>query len=154
MICVTFWLFLNDTSYKLVSLLRVKGYRFSGHKEQITYVQTEVKSKHIGMVVSSWSMGLSASPLLMPLLYAGNILAYEFPRELLKDSYLQLTRKHLTHESGSAEVLRDILLHHKSSKLKAWRREAHNSLQKILRIPSEEYHWKYFQSFGFLQNPS
>lgn len=45
MICVTFWLFLNETSYKLVSLLRVKGYRFNGHKEQITYIKTEVKSE-------------------------------------------------------------------------------------------------------------
>lgn len=48
MICVTFWLFLNDTSYKLVSLLMVKSYEFNGHKEQITYVKSEVK--HIGMV--------------------------------------------------------------------------------------------------------
>lgn len=45
MICVTFWLFLNDTSYKLVSLLRVKSYEFNGHKEQITYVKSEVKSE-------------------------------------------------------------------------------------------------------------
>jgi len=44
MICVTFWLFLNVMLYKLVPLPRVKGYRYNGHKEQIIYVKTEVKS--------------------------------------------------------------------------------------------------------------
>ena len=49
-------------------------------------------------------------------------------------------------------MLTGILLHKKSSKLKARRREAHNPLQKILHIHSEKYHWKYFQSFKFFQN--
>lgn len=64
-------------------------------------------------------MGLSAPPLLMPLLYGGKILDYGFIRELLRDSYLYF-KKYFTYESGNTKVLSDIMLHNKSSKLKAW----------------------------------
>lgn len=121
---MTFGLFCNYTSYKLVSLLKAKCYRFNGPKEQDTGKVWSILLWYSAREAWCCLHYLSSCPFL----HGERIWVYGVPRGLLRDDYLQIIQKHLALESRNAEVL--TLFPKKFSKLKAWRKEGQFSSQE------------------------